>query len=413
MKDLFEGNAGVSAGMKFIVLVPDGAPDQTYEELQGKTPLEVSRIPNLDALAQAGCVGLAKTVPDSLGSEGEVGKLSVLGYNPKECYTGRAPLEAASLGIELGADEVAFCMNFVTESDGRLVDYTAGHISSEEGGVLIKYLSQKLGSDSVRFYPGVGCKNIAVIKDRMGLRGLSASCPSPSQILGNKLESSWPKGPGDELLRKLMLDGKKLLAAHEINQVRLDLGENPANMIWFWGQGVTPQMQTFRERTGLKGGVVSAADLLRGIANLAGLQIIDVPGITGKIDTNYEGKIHYGLESLRTHHFIFIHVDAMTDAAREGNLKAKIQALEDFDRIVVGETRHYLEKNPDTRVLVLPSCASSCRLKGYLKGAVPFILCGRGISSNGIEHYNEVQAQVSDLRFDEGFKAIDYLLKNG
>jgi len=412
MKDLFEGKAGTHAGMRFIVLVPDGAPDQTYEELQGKTPLEVSRVPNLDALARQGCVGLAKTVPDSLGAEAEVGKFSVLGYDPREFYTGRAPLEAASLGIELGADEVAFCMNFVTESEGRLVDYTAGNVTAEESSVLIKYLNQKLGNDSVKFYSGTGCKNIAVLKDRMGLRGLSASCSVPSQIQGNKLEAYWPKGPGDELLRKLMLDGKKLLGAHEINQVRLDLGENPANMIWFWGQGVMPKMQTFRERTGFRGGLISAVDLLRGAASLAGLQVIEVPGITGRMDTNYEGKIHYGLESLRANDFVLIHVEAMGESAREGNLKAKIQSLEDFDRVVAGGARNYLEKNPDTRILVLPSYASSCRARGYLKGAVPFILCGKGISTNGIEHYNEVQAQVSDLRFDEGFKAIDYLLKN-
>ncbi|OGW68678.1 MAG: cofactor-independent phosphoglycerate mutase [Omnitrophica bacterium GWA2_50_21] len=398
--------------MKYIVLVPDGVADHAYEELQGKTPLEASRIPNLNFFAKNGCVGLAKTVPDSMEPGSDVGNLSILGYNSKEYYTGRAPIEAASMGIKLKEGEVAFRMNFVTEADGKLVDYSAGHISTQESKVLVDYLSKKLSNDIVRFYPGVSYRHIAVIKDRLGRQGLSASCDPPHNIMGQNINDHWPTGPGDAYLKKLMLDARLLLQDHEINHVRLDLKENPANMIWFWGQGVTPQLESFHERFGLKGSLISAVDLLRGIANLTGLEIIEVPGITGYLDTNYQGKAQYGLDSLKEKDFIFIHVEATDEAGHEGNLKGKIQAVEDFDYHVAGAVKKYCEENPDTRVLIVPDHPTSCKTRTHMRGAVPFIMFGKGIEPNGIESYNEVQAQASDMRFDDGYKMMPYLVQN-
>jgi 2,3-bisphosphoglycerate-independent phosphoglycerate mutase len=396
---------------KYITLVPDGAADQAYDELQGRTPLEVSRIPNLNFFARSGRVGLAKMVPDRMEPGSDVGNLSILGYNPREHYTGRAPLEAASMGLELAPDEVAFRLNFVTEAEGKLVDYSAGHITTQEAKVLIGYLNEKLGTDSVRFHPGVSYRHICVIKDRMGMRGLSAACDAPHNIMSRTVEAHCPQGPGDGLLKKIMTDAKLLLQEHEINHVRVDLKENPANMIWLWGQGVMPNLPSFQEKFGLKGALISAVDLLRGIARLARLDVIEVPGITGYLDTNYEGKAQYGLEALKTHDFVFIHVEATDEAGHEGNIKAKIQALEDFDRFIVGAVRKYCEKNPDTRVLVSPDHPTSCRLRTHLKGAVPFVLYGKGIEANGVELYNEVQAQASDIRFDEGHQVMEYLVR--
>lgn len=408
MKDLFEGQPTT---MKYIVLIPDGASDQAYEELQGKTPLEASRLPHLDALAQGGSVGLVKTIPDQFKPGSDIGKLSILGYDPKKYYTGRAPLEAVSMGIRLEQDEVAFRMNLITEAEGKFVDPSAGSISDAEAVVLVDYLNQKIGNDSLKFFHGSGYRNIVVLKDRLGLRGLSASCYAPNEITGEKIDSCWPKGPGDELLRKIMLDTKKLLGAHEINHVRIDLGENPANMIWLWGQGVSPELSDFRERTGLRGGVVSAVDILRGIAKFTGLEIIEVPGITGYVDTNYEGKAQYGLDFLAKNDFVMIHAEGIDEASHEGNLKAKIQALEDFDRFIVAAVKKYCDQNQNTRVLVVPDHSSSCKTKAHMKGMVPFVLYGKGVAAGGIEHYNEVQAQASDLRVEEGHKILDCLIK--
>ncbi len=398
--------------MKYIVLVPDGVADHGYEELEGKTPLESSRIPNLNFFAKNGQVGMVKTVPDRMEPGSDVGNLSILGYNPKQCYTGRAPIEAASMGIKLREGEVAFRMNFVTEAEGKLVDYSAGHISSQEGKVLVEYLNKKLANDVVHFHPGVGYRHIAVIKDRLGKEGLSAACDPPHNIMGQNINDHWPKGPGDELLKKIMLDARLLIQDHEINHVRVDLKENPANMIWFWGQGVMPELESFSEKFGLKGSLISAVDLLRGIAHLAGLEIIEVPGITGYLDTNYQGKAQYGLDSLKEKDFIFIHVEATDEAGHEGNLKAKIQAIEDFDHFVVGAVKKYCETHSDTRVLVLPDHPTSCKTRTHLRGPVPFVIYGQGMVSNGIESYNETQAQASDLRFNEGYKLMPYLVTN-
>lgn len=396
--------------MKYIILVPDGVADHAYEELGGKTPLEASRTPNLTFFARSGCVGLVKTIPDHMEPGSDIGNLSILGYNPKELYTGRAPIEAASMGIRLNEGEVAFRMNFVTESEGKLVDYSAGHISSQEGKVLVDYLNKKLSNDSLRFHAGVGYRHIAVIKDRMGRQGLAASCEPPHNIMGENINDHWPTGPGDELLKKIMLDARLLLQDHEINQVRVDLKENPANMIWFWGQGVMPQLENFTQKFGLKGSLISAVDLLRGIALLSGLEIIEVPGITGYLDTNYQGKSEYGLNSLEKKDLIVIHVEATDEAGHEGNLKAKLQAIEDFDTHIAGAARKYCESHPDTRVLILPDHPTSCKTRTHLRGAVPFVAYGPGIQSNGVDGYNEVQAQASDVRFEEGHRLLPFLL---
>jgi 2,3-bisphosphoglycerate-independent phosphoglycerate mutase len=398
--------------MKYILLVPDGVADEPYENLQGKTPLEVSRIPNLNRLAKEGRVGLCDTIPDRMEPGSDVGNLSILGYNPKDCYTGRAPLEAASQGILLGKGEVAFRVNFVTEAEGRLVDYSAGHISTQESHKLIEYLNEKLANDTIRFYPGVSYRNLAVVRDRMGLQGLCATCDPPHDIMGEEIGAHWPKGPGEVFLKKVMLDGRLLLHDHEINQIRIDLKENPANMVWFWGQGVAPQLQRFSDKYQVKGSVISAVDIVRGIGKLAGLEVIDVPGITGWFDTNYEGKVEYGLKSLEKKDFVLIHVEATDEAGHQGDVKLKISAIEDFDRRVVGPVSQYCEKNPETKVLVIPDHATSCKLRTHVRGPVPFLLYGKGVEPDEIDSYSESKAKCSDLRFEKGHELMTHFLRS-
>jgi len=318
--------------MKYFILIPDGASDETYEELGGKTPLEASKTPNLDFLTKHGRLGLTNPIPEGMEAGSDVGHLSIFGYDPHTCYTGRAPLEAASMGVRLLPGEVAFRMNLVTEGEGKLVDHSAGGISTEESHVLINYLASKLASEYVKFHPGISYRHIAVLKDAKGLEGLSAKCTPPHDILGKTWEPHLPKGTGDAFLTKLIHDSKPLLESHEVNRVRLDLGENPANLVWFWGQGVSPDIDTFENRFGLKGAVVSAVDLVTGIGKLIGWDVLDVPDMTGTVETNYEGKVDAAINALKTKDLAVIHTEASDEAGHAGNLKLKILSLELFDQ---------------------------------------------------------------------------------
>jgi len=396
--------------VKYIVLVPAGAADQPYEELGGRTPLEVSRTPNLDVLASQGSVGLVKTIPDKIEPASDIGNLSILGYNPRNTYPGRGPLEAAGLNVAMQPEDIAFRINFVTEADGHLVDYSAGHLSTAEAKVLIGYLNSKLGTEGLKFYCGLGYRHVAVVSGRSGSAGLKASCTPPQRLIGKETREGWPKGPGDEWLRKVMLDAKKLLHDHEINQVRLDLKENPASMIWFWGQGAATKLPSLKERFGLSGACVAAVPVVKGIARLAGLDVLDVDGATGYVETNFEGKARKGLEALKQSDFTLIHVEAADAASLAGNLKAKIQALEEFDRLIVKPVREYCERHPDTRVLILPDHLVSTENRTYVRGAVPFLLYGKEIAASAVPQFSEKVAQTAEFMFEEGSKLFEYFI---
>lgn len=394
--------------MKYLLLIPSGIADHAYESLDGKTPLEIARTPHLDALAEAGMVGMARTVPDHLPLAPEIGAFFIFGYDPARYYTGGAPLEAAGLGIELGAEDTAFRANLITEADGEIVDFTAGHISSAEAEVLVRYLNEKLGDEAMRFYPGVGYRNIAVFKSRGAKRELTANCYAPHVILGKAMDNCWPHGPGNEWLKKIMIDSKRLLSAHEINQVRLDLGENPANMVWFWGQGAKPELQSFSQQAGMRAALASPSVLMKGFAKSAGIEALEVPGMTGYIDTNYEGKIKAALGALERNDLAAVHVEAASEAGMEGNLKAKIQAIEDFDRLVAARAREYMEKNPQTRIMVMPDISVDCENRSYIRAAVPFLLCGAGVKRDEINGFSELQAQASDFKIDNSNELMPF-----
>ncbi len=402
--------------MKYIVLVGDGMCDRPIEELDGKTPLEAAKIPNMNFIAEKGRVGLTNMIPRLMPPASDVANLSILGYNPRKFYTGRGPLEAANMGIELKEDEVAFRCNLVTVSGDRLADYSAGHISSEEARALIGELNAKIGTDRIHFYAGVSYRHIVIIKsgEQGELRSLiRLKCKPPHDIIGRKIDRYLPKkGQASELISKLMEASKEVLADHEVNRVRLDLKENPANMIWLWGQGTSPTMPKFSELYKVEGSIISAVDLIKGIGRVIGLQVIDVPGATGYYDTNYSGKADYALDSLKDRDFVFVHVEAPDEAGHNGDLKEKLASIEKFDKFVVGRILEGLKKQgQEFRVLVLSDHATPLSIRTHSRDYVCFAMYGADIEQDGLMRFNEREAHSSKFRIDKGYELMGFFIR--
>jgi 2,3-bisphosphoglycerate-independent phosphoglycerate mutase len=397
--------------MKYVILVADGMADYPVDDLEGKTPLEAAKTPNMDFIAKNGRVGQVKTIPRGLPPASDVANLSIIGYDPKKFYTGRGPLEAVNLGIELQQDEVAFRCNLVTYEKDRLVDYSAGHITTKEASMLINFLNEKLGSPSMRFYPGVSYRHLLVIKGADKDRLLKVNCWPPHDITGWKISKHLPRGRGSLLLKELMFKSRELLQRHEVNLVRIDLKENPANMIWLWGQGTKPNLPSFEEKFGLSGSVISAVDLIKGIGKIVGLEVINVPGATGYYDTDYAAKAKYGIKSLREKDFLFLHVEAPDEAGHNGDLREKITAIERFDRLVVGQfLKHFKFRQDKFRLLLLSDHATPLSVRTHTRDPVCFAIYGSDIGPGGINKFNEKQARESDLVFNRGHQLMDYLI---
>jgi len=385
--------------MKYAVLIGDGMADEPLEKYGGRTPLEVADIPNMREIARKGQTGLIRTIPPGMSPGSDVATLSVLGYDPKKYYSGRAPLEAAKLGIKLAPDEVAFRCNLITVEDERISDYAGGHITSDEARELVASLSRRMSTPTVKFYPGVGYRHICVMK---GTDMVRAYCTPPHDVTGQPVKDHMPRGDGAALLADLMERSRELLQSHEVNKARLGRGQRPANMIWLWGQGVTPRMPSFKDRFGIEGSVISAVDLLNGIAKLVGLDLVEVPGATGYYDTNYEGKGAYAIKSLEDKDFVLVHVEAPDEAGHNGDLDQKIRAIESFDRLVVGPLLRKLGEVPHSRLMVLPDHPTPIRLRTHTGDPVPFAWCGQGIPDSGAQGFNEREAASSRWRVDEG-----------
>ncbi|MDD5614119.1 MAG: cofactor-independent phosphoglycerate mutase, partial [Candidatus Omnitrophica bacterium] len=307
--------------MKYALLIADGMNDRPVKELDGATPLEAAHTPVMDSLAKSGAlIGLVKNIPKGLKAGSDIAIMSMLGYDPQRYYTGRGPLEAANLGVDLSDSQVAFRCNLVTVSEDKMVDYSASHISNEEAKILIRDLNKKLSNEKLKFYSGISYRNLMVSE---GL-GDEVKAVPPHDIMGEEIEKFLPSGKDAEMIKDLMLESKQILETHDINKVRLDLGENPANMIWLWGQGRKPNFPDFKEKYGLSGAVISAVDLVNGLARLLGLRVIKVPGVTGYYDTNYEGKGKYAVDSFKKHDFCFVHLEATDEAGHNGHLREKI-----------------------------------------------------------------------------------------
>jgi len=397
--------------MKYIVLVPDGLADEPLKELGGKTPMEAAQTPNMDFLAQHGFSGLAQTIPDGMPPGSDIGNLSLMGYDPHKNFSGRASLEAANLGIKLKDDEVVFRCNLVTIKDKKMDDYSAGHISSDEARNLIEHLERAIDWPDVRFYPGKSYRHLMVIKTINVLAMLKIKTTPPHDIINQSIKSYLPNGPQSDVLLKIMDSSKAVLEKHQINKIREESGENPANMIWLWGQGARPNLPSFKEQYGLTGAVISAVDLVNGIGRLAGLDVIDVPGANGYYDTNYKGKADYALESLKKHDFVYVHVEATDEAGHNGDWKAKTECCEHFDKKVVGTFLKAYGKAKDVRILVCPDHPTPVARRVHDRAPVPFIMWGDGITSNGTKEYSEKAASAIGLKFKSGQELIQFFLR--
>jgi len=362
--------------MKYIIIVPDGAADYPIEELGGRTPLQFAKIPNMDFLASNGTAGYVRNIPKGFSPGSDVANLSILGYDPRIYYTGRAPLEAVSMGLSLSREDVAFRCNLVTLnlSDKKHIvmeDYSAGHISSEEAKILIDEINSRLGSDGIRFYPGISYRHIMLWKNGSE----EIECIPPHDITGKEISRYMPIGRNATFIKELILKSIDILKDHPVNQKRISEGKRPANSVWLWGQGKTPSLPAFYDKYKLKGALISAVDLTKGIGILAGLHIINVPGATGWIDTNYSGKAEYALNILERVDFVYLHIEAPDEAGHQGDYKLKIKSLEDIDRIVIGKI---LEEAPkrfnEFKILLLPDHPTPVKLKTHTPEPVPFVV---------------------------------------
>lgn len=401
--------------MKYVVILADGMADYPVAELGGKTPLGYAHTPHMDGLAGRGLLGTVKTVPEGFPPGSDVANLSVLGYDPRECYTGRAPLEAASMGVKLGPEDVAFRCNLVTLSEDKpyaarkMLDYSAGEISSGEAGEIVSAVQKRLGSDNLTFYPGVGYRHLMVWRGGPADTVLTP----PHDISGRVIRDYLPQGEGAQKLLALMEESARFLPAEPVNRRRMASGKNPANSVWFWGQGRRPQLIPFRDRFGLAGSVIAAVDLIRGIGVLAGMRVPAVPGATGNIHTNYLGKAKAALDELAGGgDFAFIHIEAADEAGHQGDLQAKVRAIEEIDAKVVGEVLRGLKENhPDWRVMVLPDHPTPLAIRTHTAEPVPFVMVDSKTPAAGTGRgFTEEAAQKAGLFFAAGWELLPYFL---
>ena len=400
--------------MKYIILVPDGMSGLPVEELNDHTSMEAANTPNMDMIARKGVVGLARNVPRGMTPASDVANLSILGYDPQKYYCGRGPLEAANLGVDIGQSDVAFRFNTITASEDTLVDYSAGHISTQEVTVLAALLNEELGSEKFKFVPGTSYRNLLMVHcsspeeaDRLS----KVQCCPPHDILDKSISKHFPK---EEELVSLMERSREILKGHDVNKVRIDLGQNPANMIWVWGQGKKPDIPSFKDAYGLSGGIISAVDLLKGLGRVLGLEVAEVPGATGYYDTNYEGKAEAALKILENNDMVFVHVEAPDEAGHNGEIWEKVKAIENFDAKITGRILDEMtSSNAEYRVLILPDHPTPIVKRTHTADPVPFAMAGSGVSPDDVTVLSEKSAKAGSMGTKPGSELMDLLIKYG
>ncbi len=402
--------------IKYVVIIGDGMADRPLDELRGLTPLKKASTPNMDKLAQKGNIGRVRTIPEGFNPGSDVANLSILGYDPAKYYTGRAPLEAASIGVKLDENDVAYRCNLVTlkfdknKTRAIMDDYSSGHITTEEARELIKAVKSGLENDEIVFYPGVSYRHLMVWKNG----SLDIECAPPHDILDKDIADYLPVGERDSILRELMMKSVDILWGHPVNKERLKCGKKPANSIWLWGRGKRPQIPTYQEKYGLKGALVSAVDLTKGLGIYAGFEILKVPGVTGWLDTNYSGKAEYALNALKNVDLVYIHVESPDEAGHSGNYKDKIKAIEDFDSLVVGPVMKGLkERFKHYRVLLMPDHATPIKIRTHTDDPVPFVIYdSRSEKKNkGVAYDESITEREDIIVINEGHKLMDYFIK--
>lgn len=388
--------------MKYVVILGDGMSDYPIKELNDKTPLEVANKPFIDELARVSELGILKTVPDGMKPGSDVANLSVLGYNPKTAYTGRSPLEAVSIGIPLSDTDVTLRANLVTLSnepeykDKTMLDYSAGEISTQEAKVLIDHLKKYLDTEKLCLHSGVSYRHCLVVKDGALFGGFTP----PHDITGKKIGEFLPKNK-DYL--ELMKRSEQILSSHPINLERIKRGKKPANSIWFWGEGTKPALENYREKYGVKGGMISAVDLLKGIAKLSGMNVINVPGATGNYTTDFMGKAKACVQALKSGlDFVYIHIEAPDECGHQGDLEHKIYSIEQIDRVVEYIVTALREEKEQFKILICPDHPTPISIKTHASDSVPFMIYSSEKAFCGLEAYTEQTAKQTGTVISDG-----------
>lgn len=399
--------------MKYLILVPDGAGDEEIAMLGCKTPLQAAKINHMNDLAGKGMVGLVRTIPAGIAPGSDAANLSVMGYDPSVYHTGRSPLEAVSMGIEMAETDVAFRTNLVTLNgkgvyeDLAIVDHSAGDITSQEAKILIEYIDEKLGTETIRFYPGVSYRHAMIVKEGSTDYDLTP----PHDVLTQRAGDHLPKGEGAGFITEMMKMSYELLSDHPVNRERMKNGLNPANSIWIWGQGRKPSLSSFYEKYGIRGTAISAVDLIKGIALCAGLHSVDVEGATGTIHTNFSGKAQAAIEEYKKgQDFVYLHLEAPDECSHQGDLEGKIKSLELIDELVLKPILDYLyDSGDDFKVLIVPDHRTPLSIRTHSATPVPFALYDstRESEPDPARKFNEAEGEKGRF-FENGFELTDY-----
>ena len=403
-------------GTKYIVILIDGAADCAVDVLGGKTPLQAARKPAIDALAGQAEIGLVQTIPEGMPAGSDTANLSIFGYDPRKDYTGRSSLEAASMGVDLADDDVAFRCNLVTLSgegpypERTMADYSAGEIPTDQSRLLIADLADALGSKDIGFHAGISYRHLIVWKG--GPTG--SRLTPPHDISGRRIGDYLPEGGGKDVLLGLMVRSTQILSRHSVNKSRVAAGLRPANAIWIWGEGRRPKLVPFSAKYGVEGSVISAVDLVKGIGVCAGLRIISVPGATGNIHTNYSGKAGAALEELRSgRDFVYLHIEAPDECGHQGDVEGKVRSIEIIDSKVVAVVRKGLEDlGGRFRIMILPDHPTPIIRKTHTSEPVPFLIYDSAKPlPSGLSGYDECIAATTGLRLGQGYKLMGRFLE--
>ena len=389
--------------MKYCVVIIDGAAGLALPERGGKTCLELAHTPNLDAMAKEGTMGLVRTVPAGMEPSSACACMSVLGYDPKIYYRGRSAIEARSMGIPIGEGEVVFRCNLVAVSDGKMLSYSCGYIDTDEARQLVDALNESLGSDKIHFYPGVSYRHICKLKGEED--ALLANCTPPHDIPGKPVSQFLPRGQGSDVLRDLMKRSQAVLRDHPVNIERRARGDIPATTIWlFWGSGRLPEMPDFNKVYGLNAAMTSGVDLLRGLARMVGMDVLDIPGVTDGLDNDYAAQVAGALKALKEHDLVAIHIEAPDEAAHAGSIDDKVEAIQRVDRDVISQLRFW--EGDKLRALIMPDHPTPIKLQTHSDEPVPFMLWGAGFTANGAKRFTEVEAKSTGLFIDPGYNIM-------
>ena len=393
--------------MKYCVLIIDGAAGLPLPERGGRTCLELAHTPNLDAMAPEGSLGLARTVPPEMDPCSACACMSVLGYDPTVHYRGRSAIEARSIGITIDQGDAVFRCNLVAIRDGKMWSYSAGHISTDEGSQLITALNKSLGNNRIHFYPGLSYRHICKLREQEDT--LLATCTPPHDITNKPIDNFVPRGPGSDRLRDLMTRSESVLRNHPVNIERRSRGDIPATTIWlFWGSSRLPDMPTFKQIYGLDAAITSGVDLLRGLAQMVGIHVLEIAGVTGGLDNNYTAQAIGALDALEEYTMVIIHIEAPDEAAHTGSINDKIDTIQRVDEEVISRLRSW--RGDALRLLVMPDHPTPLKTQTHSNEPVPFMLWGPGFTSNGAKRFTETEAKKTGLFIDPGYNIMGRLL---